>query len=474
MTKKTAQQRKKEAKQSREAVTAQLSALAHRQDDGDNDDVRVVTQEAALGEVGARFDARVAQQFGDGAAKTVADEDLPDVTDGVVGGAYNADEAPDLDEDGKPSRAQLKKVLRMSVDELKLRAPNPAVVEFHDANAPEPLFLVQLKNQRHSIPAPRHWLQKSLFLSNQVDRDPSDDIVPSFIESTGVAAMRPDQAKADPGALARPYLAGHPKLPVTAFGDIFYEGKDMRARFRRFKPGVLSERLRQALGMTMNAPPPWLYGMQRVARLPPSYPTLKVPGLNAPLPVGGRWGQSKGEWGQPPRAPDNSLIFPGVLREAADEDALGADVGHKLREKGYWGCLPESESRVQINVGKRNRTEAPAPVTAAPVHQPFVPAPHMLPQFPQMAPTQHVFASELQRVQAGYGGPGYMPTSQVFVSQQQQGAPGAAQGQYGVPQPGYMQPGFAPYSPPPPGVYPAPPTQQQQQRQQDPNRLNRL
>ncbi len=51
------------------------------------------------------------------------------------------------------------------------------------------------------------------------------------------------------------------------------------------KPGVLSDEMRKALGMSDTAPPPWLINMQRYGP-PPSYPNLRVPGLNAPIPQG--------------------------------------------------------------------------------------------------------------------------------------------------------------------------------------------
>ena len=41
--------------------------------------------------------------------------------------------------------------------------------------------------------------------------------------------------------------------------------------------------------MPENAPPPWLLNMQRYGP-PPSYPNLKIPGLNAPIPEGARYG----------------------------------------------------------------------------------------------------------------------------------------------------------------------------------------
>ena len=54
------------------------------------------------------------------------------------------------------------------------------------------------------------------------------------------------------------------------------------------KPGDLSDELRTALGMPIGpnnqlVPPPWLIAMQRYGP-PPSYPSLKIPGLNAPIP----------------------------------------------------------------------------------------------------------------------------------------------------------------------------------------------
>ncbi|PNG62109.1 Splicing factor 3B subunit 2, partial [Tetrabaena socialis] len=71
--------------------------------------------------------------------------------------------------------------------------------------------------------------------------------------------------------------------PLTGVGELYYEGKEFEARITHCKPGELSEGLREALGMTDRSPPPWLINMQRYGP-PPSYPNLKLPGLNAPIP----------------------------------------------------------------------------------------------------------------------------------------------------------------------------------------------
>ncbi|MFS8026407.1 putative PSP, proline-rich [Helianthus anomalus] len=65
------------------------------------------------------------------------------------------------------------------------------------------------------------------------------------------------------------------------------------------KPGTLSHELKEALGMPEGAPPPWLINMQRYGP-PPSYPHLKIPGLNAPIPHGASFGYHPGGWGKPP------------------------------------------------------------------------------------------------------------------------------------------------------------------------------
>lgn len=62
---------------------------------------------------------------------------------------------------------------------------------------------------------------------------------------------------------------------------------------------MLSQELIAALGMQEGAPPPWLINMQRYGP-PPSYPNLRIPGLNAPLPPGAAYGYQPGGWGKPP------------------------------------------------------------------------------------------------------------------------------------------------------------------------------
>jgi splicing factor 3B subunit 2 len=94
------------------------------------------------------------------------------------------------------------------------------------------------------------------------------------------------------------------KPRMSIHGDLYYEGKEFETRLKEKKPGDLSEDLRTALGMPVGhnahkVPPPWLIAMQRYGP-PPSYPSLKIPGLNAPIPDACAFGYHAGGWGKPP------------------------------------------------------------------------------------------------------------------------------------------------------------------------------
>ena len=65
----------------------------------------------------------------------------------------------------------------------------------------------------------------------------------------------------------------------------YYEGKEFETSLKEKRPGDLSPELVEALSIPPLAPPPWLISMQRFGP-PPSYPTLRIPGLNAPIPEG--------------------------------------------------------------------------------------------------------------------------------------------------------------------------------------------
>lgn len=249
--------------------------------------------------------------------------------------------------------------LKLQVTE-KYGASAAQLVSPHDGNAIDPFFTVRLKMEGNTVPVPFHWEKQRSFLSRQSDREEAVGIVPAEIEALGVSkirAMKDKKANPNQVAFMTCFMTGTPlqrktfHLHLSPPGDVFHEGK-WRPK-AQFIPGVLSQRLRQALGMGPNAPPPWLYSMQALRRLPPAYPAMRIPGLNAPIPSGAQWGLGQGQWGEPPRGENNAFLFPGVMDEAAGEH------DHKAV---YWGAVPPLQSAEPEEAART----IPQPSTAAP------------------------------------------------------------------------------------------------------------
>jgi len=133
------------------------------------------------------------------------------------------------------------------------------------------------------------------------------------------------------------------KPELTRYGEVYYEGKEYETNLKHLRPGELSDELKEALNIPPGAPPPWLINQQRFGP-PPSYPSLKIPGLNAPPPPGGAWGFHPGGYGKPPVDEFNRPLYGGdifgVLQPQVNNQA-----GEPI-ERTLWGELqaPEEES----------------------------------------------------------------------------------------------------------------------------------
>jgi splicing factor 3B subunit 2 len=172
---------------------------------------------------------------------------------------------------------------------------------------------------------PRHWGRKRKYLQGKRGVEKPPFALPDFIIKTGICDVRDataeDESKMSIKQKNRMRVSGkggamdvdyrtlyeaffvHQTKPtkLTKFGDLYYEGKEYETtKSSKFRPGYMSERLREALGMANEySPPPWLINMQRYGP-PPSYPNARIPGLNAPLPAGASYGYHVGGWGKPP------------------------------------------------------------------------------------------------------------------------------------------------------------------------------
>jgi splicing factor 3B subunit 2 len=219
---------------------------------------------------------------------------------------------------------------------------------------------VTLKSYRNSVPVPRHWCQKRKYLQGKrgIAKPPFE--LPEFIAATGISRIRQALQEEDEkkkmkqkqrermqpkmGKLDIDYQVLHDaffrhqtKPKLTQHGDTYYEGKEFEVRLKEKRPGLLSQDLKEALGMPDGAPPPWLINMQRYGP-PPSYPNLKIPGLNAPIPAGASFGYHPGGYGKPPVDREGKPLYGDVfgLVGASGESAGPIDRKH-------WGELEEEE-----------------------------------------------------------------------------------------------------------------------------------
>lgn len=286
------------------------------------------------------------------------------------------------DEKERLSKRKLKKLSRLSVAELKQLVSRPDVVEMYDVTARDPKLLVQLKAHRNTVQVPRHWCYKRKYLQGKrgIEKPPFD--LPDFIKKTGIMEMRASlQDKEETKTLkakmrerTRPKLGKididyqklhdaffkwQTKPRMTIHGDLYYEGKEFETRLREKKPGDLSEELRTALGMPVGpgshkVPPPWLIAQQRYGP-PPSYPNLKIPGLNAPIPEGCAFGYHAGGWGKPPVDETGKPLYGDVFghQSSGQDDVEDQDI-----DRTMWGEL-ESESEEESEEEESDEGEKP-------------------------------------------------------------------------------------------------------------------
>jgi len=288
----------------------------------------------------------------------------------------NSDEEEELDEEDEKSprekhlsKAQRKKLARFTVAELKQVVPRPDLVEAHDVASPDPVLLLNLKANSNSVAVPRHWSALRKFLQGKRGLERVAYKLPDFIAETGINKIRAELAEKEAEKKARQIARDRvaPKMGVMdidfqvlhdaffkyqtkptlkAHGEIYYEGMEHQLDTGKFKPGALSSALRKALGMKENSPPPWLLNMQRHGP-PPSYPELDVPGVNAPLPAGARFGFHEGGWGKAPVDQFGRPLFgDGVLASTNDDEKSSGNNAEANEAPGaveHWGVLQSDE-----------------------------------------------------------------------------------------------------------------------------------
>ncbi|OMO65606.1 PSP, proline-rich [Corchorus olitorius] len=258
-----------------------------------------------------------------------------------------------------------KKKKRMKNGELKKICSRPDVVEAWDATAADPKLLVLFKAYRNTVPVPRHWCQKRKYLEGKRGIEKKPFQLPDFIAATGIAKIRqayiekedskklkqkqrermqPKMGKMDIDyqLLHDAFFKYQTKTKLTSYGDLYYEGKEFEVKMKPVGSlSSLSHELKEALGMAElggPAPPPWLINMQRYGP-PPSYPHLKIAGLNAPIPPGASFGNHPGGWGKPPVDESGRPLYGDVfgVQQPNYEEEPPVD------KSKHWGDLVEAE-----------------------------------------------------------------------------------------------------------------------------------
>ncbi|EEA22985.1 hypothetical protein TMatcc_001853 [Talaromyces marneffei ATCC 18224] len=273
------------------------------------------------------------------------------------------DDIPDEEEEPKMSKKKRKEMTKLSIAELKALVQKPDLVEWTDTSAPDPRLLVHIKAHRNVVPVPTHWSLKREYLSSKRGIEKPAFALPKFIQETGISEMRdaalekqeqatlkqkqrervqPKMGRLDIDyqKLYEAFFRFQTKPELTRYGEVYYEGKEYETNLRHLRPGELSDELKEALNIPPGAPPPWLINQQRFGP-PPSYPALKIPGLNAPPPPGAMWGFHPGGYGKPPVDEHNRPLYGGDIFGVLQTQQT-AQQGEPV-EKDLWGELQPME-----------------------------------------------------------------------------------------------------------------------------------
>jgi splicing factor 3B subunit 2 len=354
-----------------EAVQEPAAALARTEEEDEDDILKPEIAPLDISEDDPNFAMYkdIMDKFGTSAEE---EEAAKEANAGEKGEVFfdDDDDIPDEEEEGdkeqKLSKKKRKERDKLSVAELKALVQKPELVDWTDTSASDPRLLVHIKSYRNVVPVPSHWSLKREYLSSKRGVEKAPFALPKFIQETGIAEMRdavlekqneaslkqkqrervqPKMGKLDIDyqKLYEAFFVRQTKPELTRYGEVYYEGKEYETNLKHLRPGELSDELKEALNIPPGAPPPWLINQQRFGP-PPSYPSLKIPGLNAPPPPGGAWGFHPGGYGKPPVDEFNRPLYGGdifgVLQPQVNNQA-----GEPI-ERTLWGELqaPEEES----------------------------------------------------------------------------------------------------------------------------------
>nr|BAS01671.1 splicing factor 3bA [Lotharella vacuolata] len=149
---------------------------------------------------------------------------------------------------------------------LKKIANRPDKIGIHDTRSKFCFSLVNIKDMQKSIDVPILWKTKKKFLIGNKGNENSNIFLKYYVNinskiKKGFKNFKNILELIDKEVVFKTYLK---------FGEYFYEGKNLEKNLEKYRPGVLSENLREALGISTYSNPPWILNFKKFG-LPPSY-----------------------------------------------------------------------------------------------------------------------------------------------------------------------------------------------------------
>lgn len=220
----------------------------------------------------------------------------------------NKDNQKTSTSDNNLSKRQFKKKYSIPLYVLKSECKRPEVIDWMDADSPDPRLHINLKSLPNVVTIPAHWQSKRSFLSTKkgIERPPFE--LPSFIRDTGILEMRNTDGNEDQSTLKQQmrervqpksgqldidydrlydaFFKYQKKPLLLKYGHLYTENTNnndllLTERLSRLKVGTLSLKLKVALGMSkpdgtvINRLPPWYYKMKELGP-PPCYPFMNI------------------------------------------------------------------------------------------------------------------------------------------------------------------------------------------------------
>ncbi|KAF8484216.1 hypothetical protein F5888DRAFT_1797051 [Russula emetica] len=283
------------------------------------------------------------------------------------------------------SKKKQRKLNRLTVAELKQLVASLKSWNGRTFSAADPRLLLHLKCYRNTIPIPAHWSAKRDYLQGKRGIEKPPFQLPSYIADTGIATQRDaiKEKEANMSLKAKTRERVQPKMgkididyqklhdaffkfqtkpPLTSFGEMYYEGKEFETSLK--KNGLAIFRQSSSRLFLFHHLPRRHGSLVCSAWSPTKYPTLRIPGLNAPIPEGCRTVGLSSRWmGKPPLDEYNRPLYGdvfGVLPKTNDT-AMGEPV-----DKNLWGELEPEEDEEEEESDEEDEEEEEEATDAAP------------------------------------------------------------------------------------------------------------